>query len=71
HHDFRDPGGGTRLLGLWDQTVTVSGDTPQGYGYGTYCDPSELEAATCRQQDVNGHGTHVAGSAAGDGSATG
>lgn len=72
HDDFLDPAGKTRALGLWDQTASGAGAIPpSGYDYGHYCAPTSLDSGTCPQADTNGHGTHVAGSAAGDGSATG
>jgi minor extracellular serine protease Vpr len=66
HQDFRRPDESTRVLGLWDQTL--SGVPPAGFSYGVYCDPATLDAASCPQRDTFGHGTHVTGSAAGDGS---
>ncbi|MEJ2214990.1 MAG: S8 family serine peptidase [Gemmatimonadota bacterium] len=68
HDDFRDAKGRTRLLGLWDQTVTGAA-LPTGFNYGSYCDTTALNAGTCNERDTAGHGTHVAGIAAGDGSA--
>ncbi len=78
HDDFLDGAGKTRLLGLWDQTVpgsapSLSDGTPL---YGNYCTRAEIQAAIdgaagCSEKDVNGHGTHVTGTAAGDGSAAG
>jgi minor extracellular serine protease Vpr len=67
HPDFRDANNQTRVLGLWDQTL--GGAPPAGFGYGYYCDPASLNSGACPQRDTNGHGTHVAGSAAGDGTA--
>jgi subtilisin family serine protease len=74
HDDFIDADGQTRVLGLWDQTQ--SGVPPQGFTFGSYCSPASIQTAIdtngssgCRQHDFHGHGTHVAGSAAGDGSA--
>lgn len=69
HLDFRKGDGSTRLLGLWDQTT--NGNPPGSFTYGFYCSPATLDGGTCPQRDINGHGTHVAGSAAGNGSATG
>jgi subtilisin family serine protease len=74
HPDFRSPGGGTRVLFAWDQTVPGSG--PGGVGdhvfdYGVECDAGAINAGSCPMIDRVGHGTHVAGTAAGDGSATG
>jgi subtilisin family serine protease len=74
HEDFIDEDGLTRVVGLWDQTQ--SGDPPTGQKIGNYCSPSDIQMAIqtsgtsgCGQRDFHGHGTHVAGSAAGDGSA--
>jgi len=68
HGDFRDAAGRTRLLGLWDQTATGTAVSPPApFTYGTYCPPPSLDDGTCPQQDRNGHGTHVAGTAAGNG----
>ncbi|MCI0436531.1 MAG: S8 family serine peptidase [Gemmatimonadetes bacterium] len=72
HEDFIDDAGSTRVLGLWDQVS--SGTPPQGFTRGHYCSPDAIQqvidtngAAGCPQRDFHGHGTHVAGSAAGDG----
>ncbi len=69
HDDFKNPDGTTRLIGIWDQNV--GGTPPAGYGYGNECTIAQINAGTCAQTDGEGHGTHVAGTAAGDGSATG
>lgn len=70
HPDFRSPDGGTRVLFLWDQTVGI--DHPQGFTYGTEYTAAMIDAgqaAECR--DTRGHGTQMAGIAAGNGRATG
>lgn len=74
HADFRHPDGSTRLLSFWDQTVShVSPEVPIGALYRR----PELDRLLSTTSaigigfDVNGHGTHVAGIAAGDGSAGG
>ncbi len=76
HGDFLDGSGKTRLLGLWDQTAP--GGNPPGFGQtgGTYCTQTAIQQAIdggagCTTIDVAGHGTHVAGSAAGDGAGAG
>jgi subtilisin family serine protease len=69
HQDFRDAADRTRLLGLWDQTRT--GPPPTGFNFGYFCDVQSLNNRTCPQRDTDGHGTHVAGSAAADGGAAG
>lgn len=77
HDDFLDPNGQTRVLALWDQT-SASGPPPAGFTYGRLCSQQQIQQAintqdfsNCPQNDINGHGTHVTGSAAGDGSAIG
>ena len=65
HSDFRHPDGSSRLLDYWDQSDT-SGTAPS-YGYGSAWSGSEL-TSIARAWDPVGHGTHVAGIAAGDGS---
>ena len=79
HPDFLQPNGNTRILSLWDQTI--SGVPPQGFPIGTLYTPevinSALSASTiqerfsiCPSQDISGHGTHVTGIAAGNGRAS-
>lgn len=78
HDDFIDSNGQTRVLALWDQTG-ATGTPPAGFGYGRLCTRADIQQsinfinnlAACPQVDNNGHGTHVAGTAAGDGSAVG
>lgn len=69
HGDFDDDAGNTRLVSIWDQTVT--GTPPAGFGYGTEWSSAQIDANTCTQTDVSGHGTHVLGTIGGDGSQTG
>ncbi len=80
HKDFRTGSGAelqSRILSIWDQTInTGSGSPPSGYSYGREWIKSQIEAdlpscpsaPTVSQVDSDGHGTHVAGSSAGDGS---
>ena len=70
--DFLDEQGHTRFLGIWHQ-IDGTGPPPAGYSYGTECTVEQIEAGTCAEfdDDANGHGTHVLGIAAGDGSQTG
>jgi subtilisin family serine protease len=72
HGDFLDEAGHTRFLGIWDQ-IDGTGPAPDGYSYGTECTQAQIETGTCAEidDDANGHGTHVLGIAAGDGSQTG
>lgn len=75
HDDFIAADGATRVLGLWDQTVM--GTPPAGFAYGHFCSRDAIQQAiagsttSCIQRDTHGHGTHTAGTAAGDGSAAG
>ncbi len=82
HKDFiKDPdtGNQSRILYLWDQTLTaISGESQPslpGFNYGVEYPQSwinnELSGATSgnvRSKDTNGHGTHIAGITGGDGS---
>ena len=77
HNCFRKPdGGATRILALWDQTLPTS-SPPAGFTYGQEFTAQQINDALNHpdqpfaHQDVDGHGTHVAGTAAGDGSQSG
>ncbi len=74
HPEFRRPDGTSRVLYLWDQTI--EGAPPAGFLGGTEYTNAQLNAALAQEapfsvvpaKDTNGHGTAVAGIAAGNGS---
>jgi subtilisin family serine protease len=69
HPDFSFPNGTSKVLYVWDQTL--SGRPPTGFDYGYECTNSDIQAKICPEEDTFGHGTHVAGIAASSGMATG
>lgn len=79
HPDFRNEDGSTRILDLWDQTIP--GNPPEGYTLGSHYTSEEINEALEQPNvvesleivpsvDISGHGTHVAGIAAGNGRAS-
>lgn len=74
HPDFRDSSGHSRISFLWDQTQPVAANTPAAYGYGQEWNNMQIDsglAAAHNDLAYSGHGTHVAGVAAGNGLASG
>lgn len=84
HMDFRNADGSTRILRLWDQTlVPREGEhSPEPYGFGVEYTEEQMNAALSAEsknegyeivpsRDLSGHGTGVAGIAAGNGRAGG
>ena len=74
HPDFKDSLGQTRVKWLWDMTLTDTAHTPALFGYGAEFSNQDIDnglAAAHTGEAQFGHGTYVAGIAAGNGSAVG
>jgi subtilisin family serine protease len=74
HEDFRRIDGTSRVLFAWDQSVAGAPPGPVGahhFEYGAECTAALIAAGGCPMVDRVGHGTHVAGTLAGNGRATG
>ncbi len=74
HPDFIGEDGKTRIVSIWDQMAR--GNPPQGFSYGREYTREQIDEELSRREegsplvpheDYLGHGTHVAGIAAGDG----
>lgn len=69
---FRNSTGGTRIAGIWDQTIQT-GDLPEGFAYGSEYTEEKINEALrsgtpeeiVPSRDENGHGTFLASVAAG------
>ena len=72
HPAFLDRSGRSRIVGIWDQTIQ-EGDPPEGIVYGTEYSKEQIDEALQAEdpfkvvpsRDENGHGTFLAGVAAG------
>ena len=78
--DFRNPDGTTRIVSIWDQTTP--GTPPAGYALGAEYSRQQIDDALLKNDplemrrlvpvtDTSGHGTAVAGIAAGNGLGSG
>ena len=63
HPVFMEANGVSRVAAIWDQS-DQSGTPPEGFAYGTEFGAEEIAAGTA-PKDENGHGTFLAGVAAG------
>ncbi|MFT5581890.1 MAG: subtilisin family serine protease [Psychromonas sp.] len=70
HPDFLDGKGQTRVLRYWDQ-INDGPNPPAPYAYGQEWDSTDINNNTITIKDNQGHGTTVAGCAAGNGTANG
>ncbi len=82
HLDFRDPADAkvSRVVRIWDQTLNaIAGEAPpSGFSTGVEYTKAQIEneldgspTGFVRSVDGSGHGTHVTGTAAGNGAAVG
>lgn len=69
HPDFLDANNKTRVQFIWDQW-SQTGPAPSGYTYGREWTKQQIDAGQCTMTDEGAHGSHCAGTAAGDGSAS-
>lgn len=73
HDAFKNPDGTTRIISIWDQTIQSPGGSPEGFFYGTEYTQDQINLALASVDptsivpsiDEIGHGTAIAGIAAG------
>lgn len=79
HEDFKNEDNTTRIEYIWDQTI--EGNPPDGFSEGSEYSKEQINEALSKSTkeemldivpstDINGHGTHVAGIAGGNGRAS-
>lgn len=71
HPDFQHADGSTRILHYWDQTLVDTNalfdpNRSSAFGYGQVWDSTDINSGNCLSMDTHLHGTHVAGTAAGN-----
>ncbi len=66
HPDFQFENGNSRILRIWDQTMS-SQPPVEYYGYGAVFTNNDIDNDLCPHQDNDAHGTTVAGIAVGNG----
>ncbi|MBT8195143.1 MAG: S8 family serine peptidase, partial [Bacteroidia bacterium] len=69
HPDFKDFNGKSRIKYIWDHNLPPGTNSPFPYNYGEEFTDSMIDnnLASDHYDRINGHGTHVAGIAAGNG----
>lgn len=69
HSDFKDENSKTRIKYLWDQCFLIGNNSPSRFDYGSEWNGDDIDEGNCQHVDekYNGHGTYVAGIAAGGG----
>ncbi len=73
HPDFIDSLGNTKVMYIWDQTISSPSNTPASFSYGQEWDSTDINLGICTHVDLSsyyGHGTNVSGMAASNGNAT-
>ncbi|MFA9378936.1 MAG: S8 family peptidase [Lachnotalea sp.] len=74
HEAFLNRDGTSRIVSIWDQTINEGGPHPEGFTFGTEYTKEQINTALASEnplaivpsQDVNGHGTMLAGIIAGN-----
>lgn len=73
HDAFKNRDGTSKIISIWDQTINDTGASPEGFYYGTEYTQDQINIAIesvepmsiVPSMDENGHGTAIAGIAAG------